>query len=979
MRGSEWRKWDFHVHTKGTNKNDQFASKSMDEFFELFFRKAIEKNINAIGITDYFTIDNYILSKNYVDSIGLKTKTDGTNLFSDEEIKFIKNIYIFPNVELRMSPSTDSKKLINIHCIFNPDYVTHLENDFFGSLENQDRFKMNRGGFISYGKKLKPGVTDDKVLFKEGLNNFIVDPKTLKELLDKNNVLRENTIVVVSNSSKDGISGLQKHYDLFEGEQGSLDGMRKTIYEICNCVFSTNDNDIKYFLGQRLDSKEGVTDIEKDAERKKVLSERGSFKACIVGSDAHKEGELFNRFTWIKSDLSFEGLKQIIYEPEQRVKIQNEEPDFKEDRFVIDEVRFISDEKIFTPNPIKLNRNLNVIIGGKSSGKSILLYNIAKTLLSDRQFFEREDIENKYKFEEKDTSYNFEVKTKGGFPQLLYRPENENSILPQIKYLPQNYLVKLAEPHLNKKGETLLKLTRNLIKEDIVSFEKYREFLHNVKANDVRMENTIDSYISFKDKVKSLEDNLNTVNGLDVLEKNIQTNQEKIKELNKGIGLSEDEIKEYDEIQSDLQNIDKEISKFWSDYRKVQSFNKEAIENLNNLKNKKSILSNSLENNQLKDQFNVVYKDLDDLINNLTSFNTDFEIITDQPDQTKPSGKVIAPLIETKKKFEQKLEKYKRGEETRKLIEQLEKSINEEKITLQSIIQKKKEINDNKAAQRIEREKLFDLYKENLQEYYDVIEALGPRAAKLKDEGLHVTGIIKFNFPKFRKHIPQVSNMRKLPQVIPYLWDKEKSALEKVDFEMLFADLQAMLDLIENDQYPFVKDINAKTALKTIFHDYFFDYWEVEYLQDKLGHMSTGKASFVILMLIIGLSESKAPILIDQPEDNLDNRSISNELVNYLRSKKIDRQIILVTHNANVVVNADAENIIVSNQFGQNNIASTSPYQFDYINGSIENTTPYNVAETDLLKSMGIREHIADVVEGGKEAFQKREKKYSFS
>lgn len=90
------------------------------------------------------------------------------------------------------------------------------------------------------------------------------------------------------------------------------------------------------------------------------------------------------------------------------------------------------------------------------------------------------------------------------------------------------------------------------------------------------------------------------------------------------------------------------------------------------------------------------------------------------------------------------------------------------------------------------------------------------------------------------------------------------------------------------------------------------------YDNDELDKMSTGKASFVILMLIVGLSKSKAPILIDQPEDNLDDRSITKDLVEYLRSKKLERQFILVTHNANVVVNADAENIIVANQKGQN-------------------------------------------------------------
>ena len=181
-----------------------------------------------------------------------------------------------------------------------------------------------------------------------------------------------------------------------------------------------------------------------------------------------------------------------------------------------------------------------------------------------------------------------------------------------------------------------------------------------------------------------------------------------------------------------------------------------------------------------------------------------------------------------------------------------------------------------------------------------------------------------------------------------------------------------------NNSYALLPKVDKKNAIKILLDDYYFDYWKIMYKNDKLGEMSTGKASFVILMLIIGLSKSKSPILIDQPEDNLDNRSITRDLVYYLKNKKLERQIIVVTHNANIVVNSDAENVIVANQKGQNNSESTSNFQFDYINGAIENTFQINESETDLLKSMGIREHIAEIVEGGKEAFILREKKYGF-
>ncbi len=83
---------------------------------------------------------------------------------------------------------------------------------------------------------------------------------------------------------------------------------------------------------------------------------------------------------------------------------------------------------------------------------------------------------------------------------------------------------------------------------------------------------------------------------------------------------------------------------------------------------------------------------------------------------------------------------------------------------------------------------------------------------------------------------------------------------------------------------------------------------------DNIEVMSPGKKALVLLRLLINLEESKCPILIDQPEDDLDNRSVFDELIPFIRRKKKERQIIVVTHNANVVIGADAEEIIIANQ-----------------------------------------------------------------
>jgi len=548
-QGSEWRKWNFHCHTKGTNKNDQFVSSTMDDFFLSFFKKAFETKTSAIGVTDYFSIDRYLDSINYRNTIETKINADGVSLFTDEEIKFIKQIFIFPNVELRMLPSTDNGRLINIHCLFNPAYVSDLENDFFSHISNQDGIKMNKHGIMSYGKALDPQITDPQSQYLKGINNFVIDLKSLKELIDTNKKFKENTILVVSNSNKDGASALQKHYDLFENEDGALDGLRKSIYFISNAIFSANPKDIKYFVGKRLEDTEGYNNNVFKEEVKKVIIERGSLKPCIVGCDAHKETDLFSKFTWVKADLNFEGLRQICFEPEQRVKIQPDKPDFKEEKLLIEKVQYTSPKAIFSDQPIFLNPNLNVIIGGKSSGKSILLYSIAKTLLTESELLNNEDGTPRYDLTKMDDGFDFEITTKGGFSQKLNRPTTENSILPEIKYIPQNYLVKLAEPDLSKKGKSLNKLVRDLIVEVEEAKEIYSSFTTKLAQNDKIRNTQIDFYFETIREIQLLEEELKTKSNKEVLEKNIETNIEKVEDLNKSTGLTPEQVEEYKALQ----------------------------------------------------------------------------------------------------------------------------------------------------------------------------------------------------------------------------------------------------------------------------------------------------------------------------------------------------------------------------------------------------------------------------------------------
>lgn len=98
-KGSEWRRWDLHLHTPGTKKNDQYEGKDLEEKWDKFYNSISEyigdgknplKSIAVLGITDYLSIDNY-----------LKVIKDNR---LPPSIKLV-----LPNVELRMVPLAKKK------------------------------------------------------------------------------------------------------------------------------------------------------------------------------------------------------------------------------------------------------------------------------------------------------------------------------------------------------------------------------------------------------------------------------------------------------------------------------------------------------------------------------------------------------------------------------------------------------------------------------------------------------------------------------------------------------------------------------------------------------------------------------------------------------------------------------------------------------------------------------------------------------
>ncbi|MCD6566863.1 MAG: DNA repair protein, partial [Bacteroidales bacterium] len=157
--------------------------------------------------------------------------------------------------------------------------------------------------------------------------------------------------------------------------------------------------------------------------------------------------------------------------------------------------------------------------------------------------------------------------------------------------------------------------------------------------------------------------------------------------------------------------------------------------------------------------------------------------------------------------------------------------------------------------------------------------------------------------------------------------------------------------------------------------------FNAEMEEDKIGGfseptMTPGKRALFLLRLILFESEDTWPLLIDQPEDDLDSRSIYDDIVPFLKKKKKERQIIMVSHNANLVIGSDSEQVIVANRHGTDR-KNADERQFNYLTGSLEYSKTKDEDCIDTLIAQGVCEHACEILDGGKIAFEQRKNKYN--
>jgi len=803
----------------------------------------------------------------------------------------------------------------------------------------------------NYSAGIKMFLSDSEIKNPKTGGTLTVSAKGLKEIID--DVNKQNGLVIFPHCNSDN--------GLFQ-ERTKTD--RTFLAELFN------HQRMNLLQAQNLESAVELAEyIKKNANLVSEFSYHISSDARALKDIGRADSH--GNYLWIKADPTFEGLKQIIYEPE-RIFVGPERPERKKSYFLIDHVRFIDNTSNlrFSSEVIEINQNLTTIIGGKSTGKSLLLYYIAKTI-DPSEVARRLSIGAlaEYDFDE-DPQFNFEVVWADGHKNLLRSPEgpaDAESVERKILYVPQKYLNTLSEKRFESR-EALNRFVLDVILQDEAVREQYEAAESEIKNSARQIPSKVADLFLEADDIKRSEEELKQLGDEKGIRNYIKPLQQEVDDIKSKSGFDKAESEKYENLTAREKEIATALSGLNHDKKTVGNLQTELVNELKLLTEAVEHFEEFLHDEDIRKVYSGKLKIIDSFEPSVRSSITevtkaiDVKVQTLNDELTKIKGDLTPLLAKVKLQAELKTKS--------DAIKAEEKKLNEIGI-------KKAALKTKKAAYEKKIKQALDAYRELVGLYDNLRNEFKKFENRFGQIALRV--LVGFKSESFNNEVVAgYINRKDLKRNISesdwgaeyvYVYDPTKHL---ANIDLVF---KGLLD----GSIAGVKNRSAHDAATKLLDDYFHLDFQIFYKSDAFDKMSPGKKGLVLLQVLVNLSDEEWPILLDQPEDDLDNRSVYEDLVRFLKEKKTKRQIIIVTHNPNLVVGADAEETVVANQSGQEINRENKKFKFEYVSGSLENSFELEPGkETAILLQKGIRQHVCEILEGGKEAFLKREQKYDF-
>lgn len=894
-KGLKWYKCDLHLHTP---QSKCFIDECSPEDY---IDKVKEKGLEVIAITDHN-------SPGWIDKLKPLAKDNG--------------IIIFPGVELTVG-ETHSHLLV----LFDVD-----KND-----EDVKRFLMT-----------KLGLSD----LEFGKENAKIN-KTVSEVIEE--IKKENLLIIPA------------HIDDFSGiSQVNDEEIRKEILnnEDINSVQIVHD--ISNETNTLKKESYAKIEIEKDDRNfKKISNTVNQVNQCNISKLTFSDNPHHNEklkhgldgigksYSWIKmkEKPNLESLKQALIMGEERVKniFETEKQPYILPKIWIEKIKFSDTELNKEAVEIDFSPQMTSIVGGRGTGKSSII-NIIRGILNKKPNIKK--IEEDFKAFYKINKNREGILNKNTKIELFINMNQE-----KYKIVKENFDSK-------KELENIIVLKENLIGQ-------YQEC--SVEGILERFEIEIFS----QKEIFEISNESNSL--LEIIDTSILELNEKQEKINELKTNYKNTYSQLEEIKSKEQNIKKIEIDIKLDKEKLEKIDnkiyKELLEKQEIFNNENSILE------KLKKKYNDIFDNI------IFSFEEEQEEIV-----TIDIRKIYLEYFEVMKNHIEK-------------IEVIKKKIKEDKEKIEENILKsnwKKDFLENKRKLEEEEAKI-----------------------KLEAGTLDVTGIrdkISKNEEKLKKYKQEIEKKEELRKKLSSIFEcivKNRDEIKKLreshlkeslegldvrikinsyrnkdDFEKQFRDLigktkefSTDIDKIVNEIFKgeflkkresFIEKIkNIKNEKEKDLHNNLAEIIKgfnnenmadielllpedevvVEYKQNEGGFKplktaSAGQKTSAILTYV--LSRENNPLILDQPEDDLDNELIYNLIVKSLKNSKNKRQIIVVTHNANIPVNGDSEYIVVMD--------SNSKY--------LKKLSANSIDDEEIVKS------ICNIMEGGKPAFDLRNKKY---
>lgn len=971
--GSRWHRWEPHVHAPGTVLNDQFKG---PDAWNAYLTKIEEATptIRAIGVTDYYSTDTY------------------EAVLAARDAGRIQNCdLIFPNVEMRLGLGTVKGRWVNLHLLVSPEDPNHLIElkRFLARLSFRafdDSFNCSRADLIKLGQKVDPTLADDAAL-AAGSTQFKVNFEQFAKEFSATAWPAANILVAVAGSETDGTSGMR----------GEADGIvRQEVEKFAHLIFASSESQRDFWLGR----KPAATPDD-------IRARYGNLKPCLHGSDAHEHKFVGvpdgDRYSWVKGIPAFDSLRQAVIDPAGRAFVGVEPPFRAAPSQVISTIEIKGAPWASTP-ALALNPGLVAIIGARGSGKTALADAIAagcdatSQRLSSASFLVRaRDLLG-------GASVKLDWETGDPSERSLVGAEAHATQYPRALYLSQKFVEELCSASgmtdelMREIQRVIFKAHSSVERDGTVDFDELLDLratrLRQARALQEEAIGTLSDRIGLEREKESQVASLTTQIGQKtLLIAGYERDRDKL--ISKG---NEERVARLAALTSAAETVRSHL-RFFSNQEQALLALQDDVEDFRANRAKETLrdakehfAASRLDDAEwlpfllkhtgdvdtaLQEKLKVSRRNASGWRGTAPSIPGDpHEALIGENDDL---AKMPLTLLDAEIERLQKLINVDKDTANRYTV--ISRRIAEEKATLERLTAaladcelagaRAKQIQADRESAYL---RVFDaiVAEENVLRdlYKPLMDRLSAASGTLKKLSFSVSRCV--DIKRWAQEGEGLFDLRRqglfkgqgtLEQwaeaTLREAW--ENGDPEAVKQAMATFRLDKVQELLALANVPRSQQADYRSWLRR-FAKWLFgtEHIEIQYSIDYEGtdirKLSPGTRGIVLLLLYLALDDADdRPLIIDQPEENLDPKSIFDELVDLFIAAKDKRQVIMVTHNANLVVNTDADQVIVATA-GTHAPGELPP--ITYVSGGLE--------------SAAMRKHVCDILEGGEHAFKER-------